>query len=82
MIDDENKEEFFENGGQVKVSINDKRRFNDQGEKVSDDDPTQPAEPAKSAREIELENKLKAETERREAEFHGPISLSARARSV
>jgi len=67
MIDDENKEEFFENGGQVKVSINDKRRFNDHGEKVRDDDPTQPAEPAKSAREIELENKLKAETERREA---------------
>ena len=31
MIDDENKEEFFENGGQVKVSINDKRRFNDHG---------------------------------------------------
>jgi len=47
MIDDENKEEFFENGGQVKVSINDKRRFNDHGEKVRDDDPTQPAEPAK-----------------------------------
>ena len=67
MIDDQNKEEFFEDGVQIKIPINDKRRFNEQGEKVRDDEPAQSADPVKSARELELENKLKAETERREA---------------
>jgi molecular chaperone GrpE len=65
MIEDENKDEFFENGGQVKIPINDKRRFNEQGERVREDD--KPAEPVKSQKETELEDKLKAETERREA---------------
>jgi molecular chaperone GrpE len=60
-----NNEEFVENGGAVKIPINDKRRFNDHGERVREDE--KPAEPARSAGEIELENRLKAETERREA---------------
>lgn len=67
MNEDQNNEEFHENGGAVKIPINDKRRFNEKGEKVRDDEPAKPAEPVKSAREIELENRLKAETERREA---------------
>lgn len=66
-VDDINNEEFNENGGRVKIPINDKRRFNEQGEKVRDDEEAKSAEPAKSPREIELEVKLKAETERREA---------------
>jgi molecular chaperone GrpE len=60
-----NNEEFVENGGAAKIPINDKRRFNEQGERVREDE--RPAEPVRSAREIELENRLRAETERREA---------------
>jgi molecular chaperone GrpE len=66
-VDDINNEEFNENGGRVKIPINDKRRFNEQGEKVRDDDEAKAGEPARSPREIELEVRLKAETERREA---------------
>lgn len=66
-VDDENIEDFFEDGGKVKIPINDKRRFNEQGDKVRDDDPPKAGEPVKSAREVDLENRLKAETERREA---------------
>lgn len=49
--------------------VKDKRRFNENGERVGDGDDTevQSSEPIRSAKEIELENKLKAETERREA---------------
>lgn len=60
-----NNEEFVENGGAAKIPINDKRRFNDQGERVREDE--KPAAPVRSPREIELEDKLRAETERREA---------------
>ena len=60
-----NNEEFVENGGAAKIPINDKRRFNEQGERVREDE--KPAEPVRSSREIELENRLKAETDRREA---------------
>ncbi len=45
---------------------NDKRRFNDKGERVREDEPAA-AIPVRSQAEVELENKLKAETERREA---------------
>jgi len=76
MEDESNNEEFFENGGQVKIPINDKRRFNEQGEKLREDE--QPAQPVKSAREIELENKLKAETERREAAEAKLIGVQAK----
>lgn len=51
---------------EVKIPFSDKRRFNADGERVSDDAPAS-KEPAKSAAEIALEEKLKAETERREA---------------
>jgi molecular chaperone GrpE len=65
-VDETNNEEFNENGGRVKIPINDKRRFNEQGERMRDEEAKQ-AEPVKSPREIELEVKLKTETERREA---------------
>ncbi|MEO7658457.1 MAG: nucleotide exchange factor GrpE [Pyrinomonadaceae bacterium] len=57
---DEFKE--FEDG---KIPVNDKRRFNNDGERVADDET--PQEPIKSPREIALETSLKAETERRQA---------------
>jgi molecular chaperone GrpE (heat shock protein) len=60
-----NKEEFVENDGAAKIPINDKRRFNEQGERIREEEKL--TEPVKSSREIELENKLRSETERREA---------------
>lgn len=50
----------------VKIPFNDRRRFNADGERVADDPPADQG-PVKSAAEIALEAKLKAETERREA---------------
>lgn len=56
----------FVDADAVKIPINDKRRFTEDG--MRDDLSEEPATPpAKSQREIELETKLKAETERREA---------------
>ena len=51
----------------VKIPVNDKRRFTEEG--IRDDVKEEPAakETKKSARETELEAKLKTETERREA---------------
>lgn len=60
MIDEEMEEKA--NG---KIPVKDKRRFNEDGEFVGKDEP--PVEPVKSAAETALEEKLKAETERREA---------------
>jgi len=57
MLDDEN----------FKIPVNDKRRFNADGERVADDPEPTKTEPVKSQKERELEEKLKAETERREA---------------
>lgn len=73
-----NKEELTENGGRAKIPINDKRRFNEQGEKIRDDEPSKPAEPVRSAREIELEAKLRAETDRREAAEAKLIGVQAK----
>lgn len=65
------KDNFLEellNGEDLKIPVNDKRRFNDQGERVAGaDEPETSKEPVRSAKEIELETRLKAETERREA---------------
>src|SRR5215204_5585663 len=56
----------FVDADAVKISINDKRRFTEDG--MRDDVSEEPAAPpAKPQRETELETKLKAETERREA---------------
>ncbi len=58
-------EEFLENET-MRIPVNDKRRFDGQGDLRSDDGQEAPP-PDKSRREVELENKLRAETERREA---------------
>ena len=59
-------DEFLEDE-ELKIPVNDKRRFNDQGERIAEDPAPKKAEAVRSPREIELETKLKAETERREA---------------
>lgn len=60
------EEDEIINGGAKKIPINDKRRFNPDGERIVEDEPIA-AEPVKPASEVALEAKLKAETERREA---------------
>lgn len=57
------RDEFLDEEPSLKTE--DKRRFNDQGERIREDEPAKV--PVKSQKETELENKLKAETERREA---------------
>ena len=47
------------------IPINDKRRFNDKGERLSVEDEEKPKEPVNSPREVELETKLAAEMDRR-----------------
>jgi molecular chaperone GrpE len=56
-----------------KVPVNDKRRFNEHGERVADD-----PEPVRSAREIELENNLRTETERRQAAESKLVGVQAK----
>jgi molecular chaperone GrpE len=66
-------------GEDLKIPVNDKRRFNDAGERVAEtDEPETPKEPIRSAKEIELENKLKAETERREAAESKLVGVQAK----
>ncbi len=57
-------EEIFE--GEPALRTEDKRRFNEQGERIRDDE-AEAKIPVKSPKEVELETKLKAEVERREA---------------
>jgi molecular chaperone GrpE len=58
--------EFSDDEG-IKIPVNDKRRFTEDG--IRDDlrEDSDPATPQKSARETDLESKVKSETERREA---------------
>ena len=55
----------IEETGDETIPVNDKRRFNEKGERVAEDE--KPKEPVRSQAETALEAKLKAETERREA---------------
>ncbi len=57
--------EEFDDLGEGKIPVFDKRRFNESGERIADDEPAK--EPVKSPKEIALGASLKAETERREA---------------
>ncbi|MDM7921386.1 MAG: hypothetical protein QUS14_03720, partial [Pyrinomonadaceae bacterium] len=72
--------EEHQEGEDLKIPVNDKRRFNEHGERIADD--PQPAEeqkvPAVSPRELELEAKLKAETERREAAESKLVGVQAK----
>jgi molecular chaperone GrpE len=63
-----------------KIKVEDKRRFNTQGERSDEADAQTEAkkEPVKSQREIELENRLKEETMRREAAEAKLVGVQAR----
>jgi molecular chaperone GrpE len=67
MDENRSKKEEAAEDGPIEIPINDKRRFTDQGEPRprSGDDAARSEGP--SPKEIELETRLKAETERREA---------------
>ena len=62
----------------LKIPVNDKRRFNDKGERVDDSKAEQKKEPVKSAREIELETALKTELDRREAAESKLVGVQAK----
>ena len=74
-------EEHLE-GEDLKIPVNDKRRFNEQGERVAPDAEApvsqEKKEPVPSAKEVELENKLRAEVERREAAEAKLIGVQAK----
>ncbi|MEJ7623596.1 MAG: nucleotide exchange factor GrpE [Pyrinomonadaceae bacterium] len=59
------------------IPVFDKRRFNGKGERVNDDEPA-PSPPTKPAAETALEDKLKVETERREAAESKLVSVQAK----
>ena len=52
---------------EVKIPVNDKRRFSPDGERAAESPEKEAKEPQKSQRELELETRLKEETTRREA---------------
>jgi molecular chaperone GrpE len=60
-------DEILGDDGETKIPVFDKRRFNDKGERIADDPEPAKNEPVKSRAESDLEVKLKAEIERREA---------------
>src|SRR5687768_12795625 len=60
-------DEILDDDGEAKIPFFDKRRFNNEGERIADDPEPKNTEPVKPQKERELEEKLKAETERREA---------------
>ena len=70
-------EELLGNEEDVKIPFRDKRRFNAEGERVADDEPVDKA-PGKSAAEVALEARLKAETERREAAESKLVGVQAK----
>ena len=82
---DFSNEEIFEEG-EEKIPVNDKRKFNAQGERVnfSDEEPKQePKHQVKSMRDVaELENKLKAEIERREAAEAKLVGVQAKFEEI
>lgn len=63
---------------EVKIPINDKRRFGADGERLSDDPQPDKATPQASPREIELESKLKDERTRREAAESKLVGVQAK----
>lgn len=68
------EEQIDETNG--KIPVNDKRRFNSDGEYVAEDE--LPKEPVRLAAEIALEARLKAEIERREAAEAKLIGVQAK----
>lgn len=65
-------------GKEVKIPINDKRRFGTDGARVAADSEPETNEPQKSPRETELEARLKEETTRREAAESKLVGVQAK----
>lgn len=65
-----------QDAGNGKPPVNDKRRFNNEGQRIIDDET--PAEPVKPAREVALEAQLRAETDRREAAESKLVGVQAK----
>ncbi|HXG84845.1 MAG TPA: nucleotide exchange factor GrpE [Pyrinomonadaceae bacterium] len=77
-----NDEEILE-GQTEDVPVNDKRRFDSEGERIGIDAGSEKSkEPMKSAREIDLETRLKAETERREAAESKLVGVQAKFEEI
>lgn len=74
---DFNTDEEILEGQTEEIPVNNQNGFNSDGEKP-DMDNAKSKEPAKSAREIELESRLKAETERREAAESKLVGVQAK----
>lgn len=68
--------EFDDTESETKIPFTDKRRFNEKGERIADDGPV--PESAKSRVETDLEAKLKAEIERREAAESKLVGVQAK----
>jgi molecular chaperone GrpE len=63
--------------GSGEIPVKDKRRFNERGERIAED-PASTAGGTRSPRESDLEAKLRAETERREAAEAKLVSVQAK----
>ena len=73
-------EDILDENGE-KIPVTDKRKFNSEGERVNLDD-EKPKQQVKSQRETELENKLKEETNRREAAEAKLVGVQAKFEEV
>jgi molecular chaperone GrpE len=76
---DFNEEELFEETEET--NVNDNRRFNAEGERRADDANAKKT-PVKPAREIELETRLKAEIDRREAAEAKLVGVQAKFEEI
>ena len=63
---------------EVKIPVNDKRRFSHEGERMGGGPETEPKEPQITPRELELEARLKEETTRREAAESKLVGVQAK----
>jgi molecular chaperone GrpE len=78
---EEMTDEIIEETEDGKIPVFDKRKFNAQGERNETGDDA-PKQEVKSMRETELENRLKAETERREAAESKLVGVQAKFEEV
>ena len=78
---EENFEDILDENGE-KIPVFDKRKFNSQGERINAEDDAPQQTPVKSMRETELENRLKEETNRREAAEAKLVGVQAKFEEV
>ena len=71
-------DELLDGEESFRVPVNDKRRFNTDGERVAEDPEPTKTDTIKPQRERELEEQLKAETERREAAESKLVGVQAK----